>query len=399
MTMRRIAYWLALAFVFTIPWEDTIRLGQLGTIGRVIGLAAGAAWVISAVGRGRLRRLIAFQVVVLMLVIWNGLTVYWSLDPPGTLRGFPTYVQIFAMVILLWDLIDSKTAVRACLQAYVLGSFVAIAAILTSFVTGQSASYQRFSAPGAELDFVALALALGIPAAWYLASSAEPPSAALPMRAINYAFVPLAVFAMVLTGTRGAAVASIPTVVYIVWSVIRLPGRVSVRALTTVALLGVAVALVVGFAPEASVDRIASTSDQLSDGSDLGGRVEIWRESLRAFSDAPILGVGNDAHRAAVESGKVAHNLVLSTLVETGLIGVGLFVALVSSVVSQTRRLSGSRSRYWVTQLSVLAIGSMSLSVEDSKYFWLFLALAVAAGTASSPAVGGRSFRSDVRSA
>jgi len=47
------------------------------------------------------------------------------------------------------------------------------------------------------------------------------------------------------------------------------------------------------------------------------------------------------------------------------------------------RKLSGWPAWYWSTQLAVIAVGAMSLSLEDSKSVWLFLSLCVA--TAAVP--------------
>jgi hypothetical protein len=44
-----------------------------------------------------------------------------------------------------------------------------------------------------------------------------------------------------------------------------------------------------------------------------------------------------------------------------------------------------SDGRYWIVQLVVLAIGAMSLSLEDSKSVWIFMSLAVASGAAAAP--------------
>jgi hypothetical protein len=117
----------------------------------------------------------------------------------------------------------------------------------------------------------------------------------------------------------------------------------------------------------------------------LSGRFGIWTESHEVFRSRPIHGAGLDAHRAAIPTGKEAHNTYVSVLAETGVIGLLLFGGVMLSVVARVRSSVASDGRYWIVQLAVLAIGAMSLSLEDSKSVWIFLSLAVASGAAAAP--------------
>ena len=53
--MRRVAYWLSLALIFTIPWEGAFHLPGLGTVATVMGLVVGAFWIATVVVTGRMR--------------------------------------------------------------------------------------------------------------------------------------------------------------------------------------------------------------------------------------------------------------------------------------------------------------------------------------------------------
>ena len=83
------------------------------------------------------------------------------------------------------------------------------------------------------------------------------------------------------------------------------------------------------------------------------------------------------------ESGKVAHNTYISVLTETGVVGFILFTGVLLSVIARTLRRPGPDRVYWFAQLGVLAIGAISLSLENSKSVWIFLALAVASAAAA----------------
>jgi hypothetical protein len=406
--MRSLAYWLTVAFVFTVPWEAAIHVAEIGQLASAMGLTAALVWVGSVVARGRLRQPDAFQKAFFLFLIWNGLTIYWSLDSGATMSGFLTYTQIFVMLLMFWDLFETAIAIEAALQAYVLGAFIAGGSIIVNFLTAAPAKFpehQRFQGLGLETDGIALIVAIAAPAAWYLAASPPSRPRSSAVRLVNYSYIPLALFALVLTGTRGAALASIPTVVFMLWSLRRASGAKLIAAL---AALTIAVAMVIGFAPREPLDRIGSAWTELAGGGDLNGRTEIWAESLQVFLDRPIAGAGLGAHRAAVAArsvtkpiasrdnlpglnahqvavttGRRAHNILLSVLTETGIVGLVLFSGVILTVVARVRHLSGWQAWHWLTQLAVLAIGAMSLSLEDSKSLWLLLSLCVASGAAA----------------
>jgi hypothetical protein len=413
--MRSLSYWLTVAFVFCVPWEAAIEVGAIGQLSKVVGLAAATAWAASVVARGRLRRRDAFQKVFFLFLIWNGLTFYWSVDSGATMSGFLTYAQIFVMLLILWDLLDTAAAIRPVLQAYVLGAFVSSGAIILSFLTTPDARFpeRRFLALGFQVDAIALIIALALPAAWYLAASPDSWSRPSVLRLANYAYMPVGVFALLLTGTRGATLASIPTVLFVLWSLRRTSGVTGIAALAT---LVVAAVTVIWFAPREPLIRISSvrTATDLNEEGALSGRWAIWGESLQAFTDRPIAGAGLGAHRAvldsaaatatgevnksrgsavlvqgldarraAVATGREAHSAYLSVLVETGIVGLVLFAGVIVTVLARLRRLSGWQAWYWGAQLGVLAIGAISLSIEQRKDVWIFLALAVASAAAA----------------
>ena len=382
--LRAVAWWLVVAFVFAVPWENAIHVDNIGRISKVLGLATVCLWAISVAVRGRLRQPGAFQKAYFLFLIWNGLTVFWSLDPSTSARGFVTYTEIFGLLLILWDLCETETDVKTCLQAYVLGAYITCFSLLVTFFTAppqRFPGHHRFQALGFETDGIALILAIAAPAAWYLAASPgsrRPPA----VRMLNYAYVPIALFALILTGTRGATIASIPTVIFVLWSLRR--ARTGTRVIAWAALLA-AIAVVVWVAPREQLSRIGTaTTITESGGGALSGRLGIWNESIDAFLERPLTGAGLDGHRAAIPTGKEAHNTYVSVLAETGIVGFVLLANLIVAVVLQVRYRRGWNAWYWFAQISVVAIGAMSLSLEDSKSVWIFLSLAVASAAAAA---------------
>ena len=52
--MRKLAFWLTIGFIFTVPWEAAIHISAIGRVSRAFGLIAATVWALSVVLRGRL---------------------------------------------------------------------------------------------------------------------------------------------------------------------------------------------------------------------------------------------------------------------------------------------------------------------------------------------------------
>jgi len=394
--MRALAYWLTIAFVFSVPWENAVQLGALGRGSKTLGLAAALVWAGSVLLRRRIREPDAFQKAFFLFVVWGGLTFYWTIDAAATAPGVITKAQLLVMAFIIWDLCDTEGAVETALQAYVLGAYISSFSIVVEFLSEPDAKFpehERLKGLGTEVDGIALIVATAIPAAWYLASGPTTLQSSHSRRLLNYVYVPVGLFAVAITGTRGATLALLPAAVFVFWSLRRAS---STQRIIAVATLAAAIVVLVVYAPRGPLTRIesATTATELgAEGSALSGRWGIWQQSSRAFLDRPVLGAGLDAHRTAVSSAlddvrvykgveKEAHNTYISVLVETGLVGFLIFATMVGVVVARIRQLSGWRAWYWSAQLAVLAIGAMSLSLEESKSVWIFLSLCVASAAA-----------------
>lgn len=380
--MRKQAFWLTIAFIFTVPWEAALQIGAGSRGSRVLGLVAALVWAMSVLIRGRLRRLDTFVKAYFMFLVWTGLTLLWSIAPGASFNGFITYTQIFGMILILWDLFETEKQVETALQAFVLGAYISCASIVVNWLTApppNSPEHHRINALGFETDGIALITAIAIPAAWYLATGPGSVTRRRLMIVINFAYVPAAVFAVILTGTRGAAVASVPTLVFILWSLRRSGSR---RRFVAWTMVGLGILGVMLFAPPEMVQRIGGSVTDVLEGDSLSGRRDIWADSLETFAEHPIAGVGLDSHRAASLYDKEAHNTVISILVESGIIGFLLFGVTGIALLARLMQLSGWVGAYWKAQIAVVALGAMSLSLEDTKAVWILSMLAVCTAVA-----------------
>lgn len=375
--MRTIAFILSLIFIFLIPWEGVMRLPGLGNGSKLFGYVVAGCWIVAVVAAGRLRKFTPYHIAACAFVLWNAMTTFWSADPVRTVGHVATWIQLLGVVVILWDLYTTRTAVLAGLQAYVLGAFVAIANAVANFLSGEQfyTHYDRYSPDDTNPDGFAFIIVLGIPLAWYLAASQNSSKMGSLLKWFNFLYIPAALLGIALSGTRTALVASIPAMVF------GLASLTSVRLSTRIAIVLLFAAAVLIFVPRLqtarSFQRLGTTATELTEG-DLNNRTNNWREGLASFAEHPLLGVGSKMYRSVNTWGKVAHNTFLSVLVESGLIGLILFGIVLTIASIQAWNQPKWDSRFWVTVLMVWAIGASTLTWEHRKSTWLILSLIVA---------------------
>jgi O-antigen ligase len=384
--VRTLAYWLSLIVIFMIPWENSVTIAGLGTLVRVMGLAASAFWVLAVLVAGRFRRPHPFHLAVGLFVLWNIASVFWSLGNEETVQRIVTYILLFGMIWLFWDLYTTPETLRAGAQAYILGAYVSIGSIFLNYVAGREAyafSGGRYTGSGLNPGDLALILVLGLPLAWHLAVSASESKGSSILKLVNYAYIPASLFAILLTGARVALFAIIPALLYIVGTNARL--KLSSRILVLVALTG-SLLVLQPHIPQTSIDRLATASTSIATG-DFGGRMSLWRAAIATFSQYPLWGVGSGAFRTVVELGGATHNTFLSVLAELGIIGFVLFVVILAIVVYKAVHQPKSYSQLWLAVFAVWVIGVSAQSWEFRKPTWLFFSLVVISANVSRQAL------------
>lgn len=372
--MRTIAFWLSLVFVFTIPIEAVAEYPALGSASRAIGLALAGFWVATVIVTGRFRKLALFHIVILIFIFWNALTIFWTMNADRTVEHLLTWVQLFLMIFIMWDLYTTRDSVRAGLQMYVLGCYVALSDTIVNFLVGNTFYYGRYTAAGTSPDDLGAILALGIPVAWYLAVSKNNTPMSYLLKSVNYAYIPAALVGIALSATRLALVAAIPGILFGLASLTRL--RLSTR-ISIFVFLVLAAYFLLPLIPQESFQRLGTTGNEISSG-DLNGRTELWAQGITSFEKHPLLGIGSNMYRSINVENKVAHNSFISVLVELGLVGLLLFGFILVTAIRQIFVQPTWDARLWLAVLAGWAVAASTLTWEYRKPTWLFLCLIIA---------------------
>ena len=370
--LDRLAFASLWLFVFVVPLENVVIPG-VGLLGAVVGMVASGICVLAIVERGSVRPLRAGHILMAVFVLWAAVSYLWSLDPAGTLVQVPVYVRLLFMVWLIWQICSDAARQIRLLQAFVLGTMGAGIDTVVQFVRQNEAVYQRYAGAGADPNDLGLVMALSVPIAYCLFIQGEGRG-----RWIYVAQLVLAGTTILLSASRGAVLALAMALVIVPVTAARLTRRELVAISLTATLTAAGAFFVV---PETSSERLSTIPNELSGGA-LSGRSSIWAAGVDLFRDHPFLGVGAGAYLHSVSSSvvvpNVAHNTFLSVVAELGIIGFGIFCALLGFLVMSVLELPWLLKRLWLVCLAVWLIGVSSLSWEMRKPTWWLFGLAVA---------------------
>ena len=376
--MRTLAFWFSLVFIFIIPWETAVKFEGLGTLIKLAGFALTGCWLAALTTSGKFRQLHPFHLVVFLFVLWNFISVLWSVDTNRTMDRVFTYTQLAIITLILWDLYTTPKHLKAGLQVFILGYFVTINAVISDWLNGESSAHgltwQRYSAFTFNMNSLALMLALGIPIAWHLAISPSNGLKAQLLKVVNFAYVPLSLFSILLTSSRGGIIATTPAFFYILGSVTRL--TLLRRVLLTTVLVG-ALYVLFPLVPQNSLDRIATTEAELTEGN-LSNRKIIWEAGFPIFLEHPINGAGSGSFLATVKfknRNVAAHNTYLTILVEVGLVGFALFAIILLMTLRHAIRQPKVYATMWTAVVLIWIIGVFSINWEIRKHTWLVFSL------------------------
>jgi O-antigen ligase len=121
-------------------------------------------------------------------------------------------------------------------------------------------------------------------------------------------------------------------------------------------------------------------------------RYYFWRAALEMWSESPITGVGMDnfvrnaSHYVAFsvrnpDADMSTHNMYVSLLCETGLVGFGLFTCMIAACLRRVWRVYKDKSSpglpaVWLVTLTVLLAGALLKNDIGEKLLWLALGVA-----------------------
>jgi O-antigen ligase len=369
--MSAFAYGALWLFIFALPWENAVSvIPGVAIVTRVTGALALAGALGMVITSASLRRWQVMHIAGLLFIVWTG--AYLVFMPAGDRLPFKftTFVQLFLVLLIVWQVAPSRSRQLGLMTAYVFGGYVAAVSTVMLYRTAEG-TLRRYAAVQSDPNNLAMTLALALPMAWYLGVTYRSPL----LRWACRLFLPLGLFAIGLTASRGGMLAATVALMVIPLTMTRLsPGKLIAAVLL---LLGTGV-VAAAYIPERAMQRLATTGTEVEDLS-LGGRFGIWKAGVRALTKRPVTGYGVGFWRSAVSpwlgpDPQVAHNSFLSVAVETGLVGLVLYLTMFVAVFLALMRLPSLERRFALVLLTTLVVAMSPLSWENDKAVWFVLA-------------------------
>lgn len=315
--------------------------------------------------------------ITALFALWALFSSFWNrYNPNAALFESLIYVQLAVMVWLIWQLCRSERDHQILLQAFVLGAYVLVSTILYEFTTNpfvpnSQQSMQRYSSFGGNPNGVAALMALSLPVAWFLSLLQKKGF----WYWINLLYLPSALFAIVLTASRGGFVIAVVGLLLVPLTYTSLERG---RRVLVAAVLACLVAGIVSTVPLANFTRIADTTSELTEGN-VSNRSQIWRAGLERFSERPLLGVGTGGFSRAVApllgASIPAHNAFITVLTEMGVVGFALFSLNLIVVLVPLFSLPPPHRTFYVVLWLALFVSLLPSNVENAQYVWALLAL------------------------
>jgi putative inorganic carbon (hco3(-)) transporter len=298
---------------------------------------------------------------------------------------------VAVVFLIVATCIRSDATLRLAVGAFVAGAVLTILAGLALGNVGAGEATTRFTGGAGDPNFLASGLVPSIVLAGGLAGASKAAGLRWTMLAV-IAFLALGV---VMSESRGAAVASVVTVAAAL--IFFKHRRVYVIALAMVA---------VGFAV-LTFAVVPGSWERVSNVGESGARGDIWTVAWRVGEDHALVGVGAKSFQAAAadyvqepgtltnvgsiaEDTKVVHNLYLELFAEIGIVGLSLFLIVVVGCLQAAwlaaRRFEAlGRPDLETVARSILVANiamlstAIFLSSQVDKRLWILLALGPAA--------------------
>jgi O-antigen ligase len=371
-----VTWGLLLLFVFTIPWEYSLNLGEpLGHVARIAGILALLAAIPAVLQQGRVKMLGPMQWLALAFYLWICASYFWSIVPDVTLEKMRGFFQELMILWLVWEFAESPEDLRRLMRAYVAGAWVLALLTLGSLFSGTAEVDQiRFVAEGQDANDMARYLDMGLPMAALLATCER----RWVTRVLAWGYLPLGVVAVLVTASREGFVAAVIVLMGSGVLVLRHYKRLGVVAIALSSVLVIGLSLIV---PHGTFERLTTIPEELNRG-DLNQRWNIWNAGWAAFEHAPLMGTGAGSFVSAAGLNPVdtAHNTAISILSDGGLPALSLAMGILLLAVAALVGARGPLRLALATALLGWFITSLVATVEENRSTWLLIGVIATAG-------------------
>jgi O-antigen ligase len=357
--------------------------GAMTTALALVFLGAAVLWLLVQFKAGRL---VPPSLVSLAWVAFLGIALVSALGADRRLESLAEWGRIatvVAMLLVLQQILGSGLGVRRLLTACYVSAIVPLGVAGYQAVAGGGSGpegtarvYGTFAHPNAFGFYLVILLVMGV---------ALLPHVALDVRPLLLTFLWASAFAIVLTASRGSWFALIIGLVVV--GTLQSPRTI---------LLMLGVTAVVALTAPGTTARLLDLRQESNvagiEGNSLAWRFGYWGTVIDLANDSPIVGIGPKMTQYVTESAKVPHNDYLRAYVETGVLGLIAYIAVVAALIHTARHAlswappglgQGVAVGFAGCVASFLLFSVAENLMSQVVVLWYFVAFAAAAVTVS----------------
>ena len=372
--MGRLAFIVLLCLAFTLPWEGYWSMeGALETTSRMLGVVAFLTGVLGVLMDSPLRRPHPAFLFIGMYVAWSVASMFWSIGAEESMARIGTLVQLAILLWLVYQYANSFSRIRAIMYALIAGTIAMMYNLYLHFFFGIGPGIgegeYRVGVAEANVNGTAFFMVLSATFVYYLIAGRGEKTGRL-LKILGLGFIVAAVIGVFLTGSRAGVIGLALTVGMTMLAAIR-RGWKSAAMVALCTLM--AFYLVVRYVPEGALMRVQEGTEAHS----FQTRLELWGIAFQAWLKTPIEGCG--AGTSPLVTGHlVIHNTFLTVLLELGLVGLGLFLAMLASALTRVLSFPRAEKMLWLSVFVNFLPHMASSSLECQKVVWLIVAMILA---------------------
>jgi putative inorganic carbon (HCO3(-)) transporter len=367
-----------------VPSEvgEPTKSGTMTTALALVFLAAALLWMLVQFKSGRL---VPPSLLSLAWLAFVGVALVSALLADRRLESLAEWGRIATVVGMLFVLqqmlgqgVDVRRVLVACYVSAVgpLGLAAHQAVTSGTAPVGVARVHGTFAHPNAFGFYLVILLVMG---------AALLPHVALNVRRLLLAFLWISAFALMVTYSRGSWLAFIIGLVVV--GFLQSPR-------TILLMLGVAAVMAVSVPPITArlLDLQQGPSVAGVEGNSLAWRLGYWGTLIDLANDSPIVGIGPKMTQYVTDSAKVPHNDYLRAYVETGVLGLSAYIAVVAALIHTARNAltwappglgQGVAVGFAGCVASFLLFSVAENLMSQVVVLWYFVAFAAAAVTVS----------------
>jgi putative inorganic carbon (hco3(-)) transporter len=339
-------------------------------INRGLVVLAFAAWIFGVITRKEKIRFLPTSILTLLFLVWAFITLIWVNDFSVGLQQLQVYsLRFIIFLLLIPNEIRTRSRLNGFMGVIALDGLALVIASLWILLTQGYTPGVRFTIFNVNENIVGVAAMITL--AGVLWQAAHPRKHYRVWNTLAGIYFLFAIGITAISGSRGSTISlMVTTAAFLLWK--------STRKWAYIALVFLVIAVVMYPAMFTTmVERFLMThGDTL-----LNGREFTWQAAWMVIESNPIFGVGIGESRFAIIpylshifsdqlSGAAVHNPVLTIWVETGLIGLFIYLSIpvvaVRSFISQMHTAMKEKEEWWLPYFAI--ISSIALGYLISWY-------------------------------